>query len=199
MRDVNEASESGQSIKNIAKYILQFLKHPLQEVAHLPTWSWKTSVWVQIVCAIISGFVAGLTKPGFFSIMAGIIVTPFIAMLMVSVLTAFLYYYFQVFEKRTLPAQKLFTLAVLTSIPFFILQIASSLLPPITLVGFAFSAMLMTVGLTENFQMEKRRAIRLCAVLFAIVMLVWIANKVSLSRMDRSATQQSTTVDTPAQ
>ncbi|WP_413287909.1 Yip1 family protein [Bdellovibrio sp. HCB337] len=191
MRDVSEASALGPHIKNVAKSILQFLKHPIQEIARLPDWSWKTLVWVQVSCAMASGVLAGLTKPGFFSILAGIILTPIVSMVMVSVLTAFLYYYFQVFEKRSASARKLFTLSVFASIPFFILQIGSSLLPPITLIGFAFAAMLMTVGLTENFQMEKRRAIRLCVVLFSIVMLVWAANKVSLSRLDRAAQQQA--------
>lgn len=190
MRDVSEASALGPQIKSVAKSILQFLKHPIQEIARLPDWSWKTLIWVQISCAIASGFLAGLTKPGFFSILAGIILTPFVSMLMVSVLTAFLYYYFQVFEKRTAPARKLFTLTVLSSIPFFILQIGSSLLPPITLIGFAFAAMLMTVGLKENFQMEKRRAVRLCIVLYSIVMLVWAANKFSTYRLDRAAQKQ---------
>ncbi|MGZ3749383.1 MAG: YIP1 family protein, partial [Pseudobdellovibrionaceae bacterium] len=187
MRDVNEAPLSGQNFKNILKYILQLLRHPLKEIAHLPNWSWKTLTWLQIACAMLSGLLAGLTKPGFFSILAGLIVTPFIAMTMVLVLTAFLYYYFQVFEKRTVPASKLFTLAVLSSLPFFILQIGSSLLPPVTLIGFAFSAMLIAVGLTENFQMEKFRAIRLSLVLFAVVLLVWIGNKISTYRLDSAA------------
>jgi hypothetical protein len=194
MRDVSEPSQPGQNVKNIVKYLLQFSKHPLHEIAHLPNWSWKTLIWLQIVCAMISGFIAGLTKPGFFSILAGLIVTPLIATMMVSVLTAFLYYYFQVFEKRTVSALKLFTLTVLASVPFFILQIGSSLLPPITLIGFAFSTMLIAVGLTENFQMEKRRAIRLSLVLFAIVLLVWIGNKVSTYRLDRAANQQTTPI-----
>lgn len=189
MRDVSEPS--GQGIKSTAKYIVQFLKHPIHEIAHLPNWSWKTLLWVQIIVAMGSGLIAGLTKPGFFAILAGIIVTPFVATMMVCVLTAFLYYYFQVFEKRTVPALRIFTLAVFTSIPFFILQIGSSLLPPITLIGFAFSTMLMTVGLTENFQMEKRRAIRLSVGLFAVVLLVWIGNKITTYRLDRAATQQT--------
>lgn len=193
MRDVSEPSPTGPSIKDTAKYILNFLKHPLHEISHLPPWSWKTLIWVQIACAMTSGFFAGLTKFGFFSILAGLIFTPIASMLMVIVLTSFLYYYFQVFEKRIIPAQKLFALVVFANIPFFILQIGSGLLPPITLVGFAFSAMLMTVGLTENFQMEKRRAIRLCGILFAIVILVWATNRIRNYRMDRTSTQQPMT------
>lgn len=190
MRDVSEPT--GPGIKTVAKYILQFLRHPIQEISNLPSWSWKTLLAVQIVCAMISGLLAGLTKPGFFSILAGLIVTPFVATLMVTVLSAFLYYYFQVFEKRSVSAIRLFTLSVLASIPFFLLQVGSSLLPPLTLIGFAFSTMLLAVGLTENFQMEKRRAIRLSISLFAIVLLVWIVNKVSTSRLDRAAAQQLT-------
>ncbi len=197
MRDVSGPTQQEQNIKGTAKYILQFLKHPIYEIGHLPNWSWKTLIWVQIICAMISGFIAGLTKPGFFSILAGIIVTPFVATMMVSVLTAFLYYFFQVFEKKTVPSLKLFTLAVLSSIPFFILQIGSSLLPPITLIGFAFSTMLIAVGLTENFQMEKRRAIRLASVLFAIVLLVWIGNKVANYRLDRVGSHQTTSTEQP--
>jgi len=187
MRDVSEPT--GPGIKATAKYILQFLQHPIQQIAHLPNWSWKHLIWTQVLCAMISGFIAGLTKPGFFSILAGVVVTPFVATMMVSVLTAFLYYYFQVFEKRTVPAQRIFTLSVFASIPFFILQIGSSLLPPITLIGFAFSTMLIAVGLNENFQMDKRRAVRLSIGLFAVVLLVWAANKISISRLDRAASQ----------
>lgn len=193
MRDVTDSDKSplSQKIKEVIRYLVQFLRHPIQEIARLPDWSWQRLLWVQISCAVASGVLASLLRPHFFAILAGIIVTPFIATLMVSVLTAFLYYYFQVFEKRTASAQKLFTLAVLSSLPFFILQIASSLIPPITLVGFAFSAMLIAVGLTENFQLEKRKAVRLAIGLFAVVMLVWLANKISLYRMDRSASQQA--------
>ena len=191
MRDVSEPSQQEQNIKNTVKYLLQFLKHPIHEISHLPEWSWKKAFWVQVGCATVSGLLAGLTKPGFFSILAGIIVTPFVATVMVSVLTAFLYYYFQVFEKKTVPALRIFTLSVLASMPFFILQIGSSLIPPITLIGFAFSTMLIAVGLSENFQIEKRRAIRLSLALFAIVILVWATNKISTYRLDRSANQQS--------
>lgn len=189
MRDVSEPSGLGPRIKNTLNYLLRFLKHPIQEISRLPEWSWKKLIWVQITVAIASGVLAGLTKPGFFSIMAGLILTPIVAMMMVSVLTAFLYYYFQVFEKRTVPALKLFTLSVFANLPFFILQIGSTLVPPITLVGFAFSAMLLTVGLTDNFQMEKRRAMRLCGILFAIVILIWIANKITTYRMDQASKQ----------
>jgi len=176
MRDV---TDSGNSVRGIFKYIVNFLKHPIRGIAHLPEWPWRTLIWVQILLSMASGVLASLTRPNIFGLLFGILVMPFMSMLMVSLLTAFLYYYFQVFEKKTVPAVKVFTLSVFTSIPFFIFQIASTLVPPITLIGFAFCAMLLAVGLSENFQIEKRKAIRLSIVLFAVVLLVWIGNQLT--------------------
>lgn len=188
MRDV---TDSHKSVRGIASYILQFLKHPIREITHLPDWPWKTLIWVQIALSMVSGILASLAKPNVFGVLFGIIVMPIISTLMVSLLTAFLYYYFQVFEQRTAQASRLFTLSVFSSIPFFVLQVASPLIPPITLIGYAFSAMLLAVGLSENFQMEKRRAIRLAIILFSVVLLVWIGNQLNNYRVERAATQQS--------
>jgi hypothetical protein len=184
MRDV---TDSDKSVRGIAKFILQFLKHPLREIAHLPNWSWKILIWVQIALSMISGVLAGLAKPGLWGIPFGIIIMPIISTLMASLMTAFLYYYFQVFEHRTVPAVRLCTLAVFASIPFFIFQIASPIIPPITLVGFAFSAMLLAVGLNENFHLPKPKAVRLAIILFAVVLLVWVGNQINNSRVGGSS------------
>lgn len=188
MRDV---TDNKNGARNIANYILQFVKNPVREISQLPEWSWRTAIWVQIILSMISGVLAGLIKPNFFGVLFGIIMLPVISTVMVSLLTAFLYYYFQVFEQRTTPALRLFVLSVLSSIPFFIFQIASPWIPPITLVGFAFSSMLLAVGLGDNFQVEKKKAIRLAIVLFSIVLIVWIGNQINSYRMERSAVQQA--------
>ncbi|MBC7371335.1 MAG: YIP1 family protein [Bdellovibrionaceae bacterium] len=184
MRDV---TESGNSVRGIFKFIVNFLKHPIRQIVYLPDWPWRTLIWVQIVLSMISGVLASLTRPNIFGLLFGLIVMPIMSMLMVSLLTAFLYYYFQVFEKKSVSAAKLFTLSLFSSIPFFVFQIASTLLPPITLIGFAFSAMLLAVGLSENFQIEKKRAVRLCLVLFSVVLMVWIGNRVSDYRSEQTA------------
>ena len=184
MRDV---TDSGNSVRGIFKFIVNFLKHPIRQIAYLPDWPWRTLILVQVALSMISGILASLTRPNFFGLLFGIIVMPIMSMLMVSLLTAFLYYYFQVFEKRAVSASKMFTLALFASIPFFIFQIASTLVPPITLIGFAFSAMLLAVGLSETFQLEKKRAVRLCVVLFAVVLIVWIGNRIGDYRFHNNA------------
>jgi hypothetical protein len=184
MRDVTGTTPKRESTP---RYIFNFLKHPVVGIARLPDWSWARLFWTQFCCAAIAGLLAGVTKVNIFGVIGGLILTPMISTMMVCLLTALLYYYFQVFEKRTAPPLKLFTLGVFSSLPFFIFQILSGLVPPVTLIGFAFSSVLLSVGLTENFMIEKRRAMRLAAVLFGIVVLLWVGNKISLYRMDRSA------------
>ncbi|MNL35100.1 Yip1 domain protein [compost metagenome] len=132
-----------------------------------------------------SGVLTGLVPPNFFRIMSGVIISPIVAIVTTGIGSLFFYYYFQVYEKRTLPLRKIFTLILFANIPFFIFQVGSEIIPPITLVGFAFTAMLMAVGLTENFQMDKRRALRLVGILFAIVFILWLANRIDVARMDR--------------
>lgn len=195
MRDV---TGTGPENETVPRYLINFIKHPMVGIARLPEWSWSRLFWVQFCCAALAGFLAGLTKVNFFGVMGGLILTPIISTIMVILLTALLYYYFQVFEKRTASPLKLFTLAVFSSLPFFVLQILSGLVPPITLVGFAFSSVLLAVGLSENFMVEKRRATRLAAVLFGVVALLWAANKISLYRLDRTAAATPAAATAPA-
>lgn len=102
------------------------------------------------------------------------------------VMATFLYYYFQVFERRTCSLRKLYTMVMLAAIPFYIFQTISDLIWIITPVGFAFMAFITVVGLVENFGMQKKRAIRLVATILVLTMLVWTWNRIDVSRLERS-------------
>ncbi|WP_413561077.1 Yip1 family protein [Bdellovibrio sp. HCB209] len=183
-RDVTPGQEPKlQTAKEVFNYIIDFLRHPVQKIKSLPDWKWSTLLITIIVIAMISGVISGLVPPNIYRIGAGIIFAPFIAVVMTWLGGVFIYYYFQVFEKRTCSLRKIFTLILFSNIPFFIFQAGSELIPPITLVGFAFTALLMAVGLTENFAMEKRRSLRLVTILFAIVFFLWLYNRIEVARM----------------
>ncbi|UOF02355.1 Yip1 family protein [Bdellovibrio reynosensis] len=185
-RDVTNSAKTHQdTAKEVVKYLFNFLKHPIEKIKHLPDWSWPVLIITLVAVSIISGVATGLVPPNFFRIMGGIIISPIVGVATTCIGALFIYYYFQVFEKRTCSLRKLFTLILLANIPFFIFQIGSEIIPPISLVGFAFTSMLMAVGLTENFQMQKRRAIRLVSIIFAIVFLLWLWNRIDISRLER--------------
>lgn len=187
-RDVTPKSPSpADTAKEVLHYILNYLRHPVEKIKSLPEWSWTILLLTVVAISMASGLLSGLVPPNFFRLMGGLIISPIVGVVTTSIGSLFVYYYFQVFEKRTCSLRKIFTLILFTNIPFFIFQILSELLPPITLVGFAFTALLLAVGLTENFQMEKRRALRLVTIIFAIVFIIWLWNRVSISHLDRLA------------
>ena|GEM_PF-862308 len=174
-----------ETAKEVFRYIINYLRHPVEKIKALPDWSWTVLLITLIVISMASGVLTGLVPPNFFRIMGGIVISPIVGVVTTFIGALFIYYYFQVYEKRTCSLRKIFTLILFANIPFFVFQIASELVPPITLVGFAFTALLLAVGLTDNFQMEKRRSIRLVTILFAIVFILWLWNRIDISRLER--------------
>ncbi len=92
-------------------------------------------------------------------------------------LALFFYYYFQIFERKTVSYKKLYTLVVLANIPFLIFHILSNYIAVINLVGTAMTGLILVVGLNHNFAMEKRRAVRLVSILYITLALIWAYNQ----------------------
>jgi hypothetical protein len=182
IRDVTPRFPLRESVHTV----LQFLRHPLREVTRLPDWQWPWLLLVTICVSMISGVISGFIPPNIYRIAAGLVVSPIVGLVMNSVMSCFLYYYFQVFERRTVSLRKLFTLVMFSGIPFYIFQTISDLIWIITPVGFAFTALIMVVGLVENFSLDKKHAIRLVATILVLTMLVWTWNRVDISRLERS-------------
>lgn len=184
MRDVSNTGNSSDSvIKPILNVLFRFVKNPVKEIAFLPNWSWVQIIIINVVLAIASGVLSGFIPPNFYKIVGGILISPLVSIVMNVLLSLFLYYYFQIFEYRTVSLRSLFIQTVFAGIPFFIFQAGSELVPPLSVVGFAFTSLLMVVGLVDNFQLEKKRAIRLMGAVLAVVFMVWVWNRIDISRM----------------
>jgi hypothetical protein len=180
-----ETDSLRRQVEQTLKFLFEFLKHPLQRMTVLPDWGWSHLVFVVIGTSIISGALNGIVSLNFFQFAYGLFVLPVTCLITNFVLTSFLYYYFQVFEKRVVSFRKLWTLVIFASIPFFLFQAIASLIPPITLIGLAFSGFLLVVGLSENFSLEKKRALRLIILLYLMVFSVWLWDKFRFSSHDR--------------
>ena len=175
MRDVTPGPPK-VDVRALMQYLIEFAKNPMSRMTQLPNWHWSSLFVVQILLAVVSGAIAGIIKLNFYRVAFGIILMPIISTLAALLLALVLYYYFQFFEKRTESYRKLFTLVILSSIPFYLFQILSEYFPPITLIGFAFTALLAIVGLNENFGVSKNRAYQIIGILFALVLLAWVVN-----------------------
>ena len=185
-RDVTpEKNDETSALRGIFNYILIYLKNPLEGVKQLPTWSWSTLIATTVIVAMSTGMLSGVIAGQFFRVLGGLLITPFMGVILSFLASLFLHYYFQVFEKRTCSLQKLYTLVLFANLPFFIFQIASEIIPPISLIGFAFTALLLVVGLTENFNLERKRSIRLIAILYGIFAILWIINLIEINSLGR--------------
>ncbi len=128
-RDVTPKSTSRDIVKDVFNYIVNYLRHPIEKIKHLPDWSWATLLITLVVVSLISGVLGGLIPPNFYRVMGGIVISPIVGVVTTFIGTLFIYYYFQVYEKRTCSLRKIFTLILFANIPFFIFQVAAELIP----------------------------------------------------------------------
>lgn len=185
MRDVspqNSNSSSSQfDLKVVVRFLIEFVKHPVQRISELPDWNWPGLFFLQILFALISGTLAGLIKLNIYSVAFGIVIMPVVSTIAALLLALFLYYYFQFFESRTHDYRKIFTLVILSSLPFYIFQILSEYFSFITLIGFAFTSLLGIVGLSENFAVPRKRATQIVGFLFILILIAWFGNRLQMN------------------
>lgn len=156
----------------------------MEQIKKLPEWSLRNLLIVHFFFSVFSGLLAGIVSVNKWNVLFGILIFPFISLILTLVLSTFFYYYFQVFERKTVSYLRLLTLIIFSNFPFFILQIASNYIPPISIIGLLFTGVLLVVGLTENFKMQKTRSLRLVGIIWFLILLIWVWNKISISKMD---------------
>lgn len=176
MRDVSPG-EKQIDIKKLVQFLIEFVKNPVQGISILPDWNWPSVLTIQVLLALASGILSGLLKLNFYRVLYGIFLMPVVTTVSALLLALFLYYYFQFFENKTESYRKIFILVILSSIPFYVFQIISEYFAPISLIGFAFTALLAIVGLCENFNVEKKRAYIISGGLFVLVLVAWFTNR----------------------
>jgi len=176
MRDVTPGNNK-VDLKNLIRFLIEYAKNPVHGISILPDWNWPSVFTVQILLALASGILSGLLRFNFYRVAYGIFLMPIVTTISALLLTLFLYYYFQFFENRSESFRKLFILVILSSIPFYIFQIISEYFAPISLIGFAFTALLAIIGLCENFNVAKKRAYYISGGLFTLVLIAWFTNR----------------------
>lgn len=190
-------SDMSQDITAVKVTLVDYLRHPLEKIKFVPVWEWRRVFLCLYLVAATSGVLAGIASINVLRVMFGLIMVPIISGLMVAVASLFFYYAFQVFLNQTVAFRHLYTVVLFANVPFFILQIASDYLPPINLFGFAFAAMLLSIGLVENFQLPKKMVIRLLATLYILFLLVWGWGRLDSMKIEKSFKKDSS-VEAPA-
>lgn len=167
-----------QEAKKLGLEILDFLKNPIHGIRQIPTWTWREVLLCQAAISAATGVLTGLVSRSFVQMFLALFLSPIITAAIAGISTLFLYYAFQVISGRTLSFRQLYTLLFFSNIPFFIFQIVSDLIPPITLIGLAFTGLLLIVGLVENFQLPKKHVLYLVAAIYLAFFIIWTSNRV---------------------
>lgn len=161
-------------LKELPEYLLRFAKNPVQGIRTTPAWSWPATLSVQGGIAAISGACLAVLNQNFFDFLLALFIFPVSSIIISLVMMFFFYYFFAFFESTFLEFRRLYAIIVLANIPYLLFHILSGLLPPIDLLGFAMTALLLIVGLVEQFKVPKKTVVKLVAFIYIIFFLMWI-------------------------
>lgn len=176
--------------------LYRYLKHPIQEIKHLPDWSWEHLLLFHTAVTAATGCLGGIFYKSPFSILTQSIIMPIFTFILIMVSCFFFYYSFQIFAQKSVPFRQLFQTVLFANIPFFIFQIGSTYLPILTMMGLAFTALLLIVAFVEKFGIQKKTVMRLILGLYIIFFIIWLMQHLDGSRLDKDW-QKSKASDAP--
>jgi len=153
-------------------------------------------IFVQVLVAAITGALSGLVGRSFLGIISGAIFTPILTLITILVSSLFFYYTFQIFAGVTLPFRRIATVVFFATLPFFIFKILSDLVPPIVLIGLAFTSVILIVGFVENFRLPKKLVVRIILGVYVMIFLVWAWGRWDSLRLERNW-RPDTTLEAP--
>lgn len=156
-----------------------YFRHPLREIGHLPPWSLQHTLIVQAILASASGALRALLTPGLWRLFQGVLIFPILVTITSLLLACFFYYFFQLFERRRVRLDRLLTLVAFSNFFFLFTRIVSHVFPPADFLGLAATAMLLVIGLTENFELPKRRSLRLIGTVFGLLFALWLTERIT--------------------
>jgi hypothetical protein len=184
-----------ERLREIILFLPNFFKSPINGMKTLPNWDWLTIISLQVLFAATVGLLSGLIMGTWISI----VFQPFtssLSALFIGFSGAGLFYYFVLFYlNRKVDFLRLYTMVALATLPMIALRILSIVGPPVTLIGFAITCLLCSVGLVENFAIERKVAIRLLGSIYALFAIVW-ATGVIVSSRDKVEMKHEVTPET---
>lgn len=180
-----------ERLQEMQRSLIDYLRHPLREINHVPDWSWPELLLTEVALTGVTGAVTALVGRSFLGIFYGLLIVPVLTSITIGITSLFFYYLFQIFAGQTLPFRRLVTVVFFANIPFFLLQILSGLIPPISLIGFAFSALILIVGFVGNFQLPRRLVVRIIAAVYAAIFLIWIWGRLDSIKIERNWRSES--------
>lgn len=159
--------------KDLPKFLKDFLPQPIAFMKRSFQMTWPAIFALLAACAFVSGLLQGLISRNWMDVLIGVLVFPMTSVLSSLVFGFFIYYFFSLFQSTFLDFRKLMSVITASFIPYFLFHSVAAYLAPIDLIGFAFAAVLMIVGLVEQFGLERRVCSRLVGALGIVFFIAW--------------------------
>jgi hypothetical protein len=178
--------------REIVSFLPQFLKNPVEGIKRVPSWDWPTVILLEILLSMVTGFLTGIFSRNFLSVVFGLIAAPVMGVIL-SFILAGIFYYACLFVMRTeVEYKRVFVIVVLAKIPSQILGILYPLVNFITLFSIIVTALLLIVGLSENFMLERKKVSQVVGVIAGLAMMVWLYSTVINVTSNRIKIQEIT-------
>jgi hypothetical protein len=168
-------------LREMPSLIGQFLRDPLGTVRKPLNFSWVFIFVLLAVSALISGAAAGAITHNVVDFLIGLFIFPLTSIVSAIVFGFFIYYFFSLFQSTFLDYRRLMSLVSVALVPYFLFHAVSSYLSPIDLVGFAFTCILLIVGLVEQFGLDRKICARLIVGLAILFFIVWSISQIKTS------------------
>lgn len=178
-------SETFTTLKQLPGLYAKFARDPIAAMKTPVRFAWPLAILIQTSGAALSGVIAALLTRNYLDFFVAVLIFPIIALIASSVMTFFLFYFFAGFASTYLDLRRLNSIVILSTQPFFIIHAFSGFLAPLDLIGFAGAMVLLTVGLVEQFALERRLVFKTLGFMFAAFFAVWSLTQIYLSARPR--------------
>lgn len=157
----------------LASSLVRFARSPIAFMRRGPVFTWPASVVLQAAASIAAGSVHGWLAGSWISVAIGVAAFPFVAIAASASIALFLRAGLAAFADARPNRRALYSLVAQATLPYLLLHSFASYLPPVDLLGFLLTCMLLAVGLAERFRAPRRIVIRLSAFAFALFFAAW--------------------------
>lgn len=162
-------------IRDLPFLVVKFIQNPLETMRSPSRLSWPATFTLQIVAAMVSGSIVGLIAHSWLDFLVGLFVFPLVTVMVAAIFTLFIYYFFILVTSTYLDIRRVHSIVVFSTVPYFLLHSLAGFLAPLDLIGFAFTSILLTVGLVEQFGLRRQTVATLIVALFFVFFIAWSA------------------------
>lgn len=175
--DPTRAHSSGgphaRTLRELPALLSAFGRNPIEAMRSHVTMTAPTAIVLQVSVSALSGAAFGAVSGNWVDLLIGAIVFPLTNFITTWATTLFLAYFFSWSRATFLDFRRLYSVVVLSILPYFVVHPLAGFLPPLDLIGFALSLALLVVGLVDQFSLEKKIVLRLAGVLGGVFFVIW--------------------------